>query len=212
MEDFIVGDDVEEDGEEDEQPGQADGEKPKGVEKERRRRKKRRAVDRKLDEDDLDLIKENIGVDVVQRKRLLKHSEKERNLHEDEDVDMKDEDSLRRPAADKHLDDDSEQIDTAAVGGIRRKLVPQLRANFIDQDRSNAARQIFEDPQLLEQRVHENRNRAHKGEKSATDAQNSSNLDDLFDGGEIDDQFATKQDKEIANKDIPERLQLKIGE
>jgi hypothetical protein len=34
----------------------------------------------------------------------------------------------------------------------------------------------------------------------------------MFDGEEIDDQFATKLDKMIADKDIPERLQLKLGE
>jgi len=32
----------------------------------------------------------------------------------------------------------------------------------------------------------------------------------MFDGDEIDDQLATKQDKLIAERDIPERLQLKL--
>jgi hypothetical protein len=31
-------------------------------------------------------------------------------------------------------------------------------------------------------------------------------LEEIFDGDEIDDQFATRQDKAIAEKDIPERL------
>lgn len=34
----------------------------------------------------------------------------------------------------------------------------------------------------------------------------------MFDGDEIDDQFATKNDKIIAQTDIPERLQIKLGE
>lgn len=37
-------------------------------------------------------------------------------------------------------------------------------------------------------------------------------LEGMFDGDEIDDQLATKQDKIIAETDIPERLQIKIGE
>lgn len=31
-------------------------------------------------------------------------------------------------------------------------------------------------------------------------------LEEIFDGDEIDDQFATKQDKLIIERDIPERL------
>jgi hypothetical protein len=37
-------------------------------------------------------------------------------------------------------------------------------------------------------------------------------LGELFDGNEIDDQYATKPDKLIAETDIPERLQLKLKE
>lgn len=37
------------------------------------------------------------------------------------------------------------------------------------------------------------------------------NLEELFDGDEIDDQFATKADKNIADNDIPERLQTKLA-
>ena len=37
-------------------------------------------------------------------------------------------------------------------------------------------------------------------------------IEDRFDANEIDDQYATKPDKEIADKDIPERLQIKLKE
>lgn len=37
-------------------------------------------------------------------------------------------------------------------------------------------------------------------------------IEEFFDGEEIDDQFATKQDKQIADTDIPERLQVKLGQ
>ena len=36
-------------------------------------------------------------------------------------------------------------------------------------------------------------------------------LEEMFDGQEIDDQYATKQDDVIAQTDIPERLQLLIS-
>jgi hypothetical protein len=34
----------------------------------------------------------------------------------------------------------------------------------------------------------------------------------MYDADELDDQFATKQDQIIQGRDIPERLQLRIGE
>mmetsp|Transcript_22818 Transcript_22818/g.22049 ORF Transcript_22818/g.22049 Transcript_22818/m.22049 type:complete len:137 (+) Transcript_22818:710-1120(+) len=34
----------------------------------------------------------------------------------------------------------------------------------------------------------------------------------MFDLNELDDQYATKQDKEIAERDLPERLQIKLKE
>jgi hypothetical protein len=37
-------------------------------------------------------------------------------------------------------------------------------------------------------------------------------MEDLYDADELDDQFATQQDKILATTDIPERLQVKIGE
>lgn len=39
---------------------------------------------------------------------------------------------------------------------------------------------------------------------------NEFGLGEIFDGNEIDDQYATKADKVIADTDIPERLQLKL--
>lgn len=58
-----------------------DDEPEEGSKKEERphRKKKNRRAELKLDEDDLDLIEENIGMKVNKRKRLQKHSEKERN-------------------------------------------------------------------------------------------------------------------------------------
>lgn len=37
-------------------------------------------------------------------------------------------------------------------------------------------------------------------------------LGEIFDGNEVDDQYATKPDKLIAETDVPERLQLKLKE
>jgi hypothetical protein len=34
----------------------------------------------------------------------------------------------------------------------------------------------------------------------------------MYDADELDDQFATKADQVIQGRDIPERLQLRIGE
>lgn len=39
-----------------------------------------------------------------------------------------------------------------------------------------------------------------------------SNLEAMYDADELDDQFATKADREIQSRDIPERLQLKVAE
>ena len=39
-----------------------------------------------------------------------------------------------------------------------------------------------------------------------------STLEGVYDADELDDQFATKADKEIMARDVPERLQIRIGE
>lgn len=70
-------------------------------------------------------------------------------------------------------------------------------------DKSAISLGIFEDPAILAQRVKE---------AQRPKVTEEGNLDEIFDGDEIDDQFATKQDKLIASRDIPERLQLKVGE
>ena len=62
MEGFIVRDEVAEE-EMMEVDDQIEGEKPE-------RKKKKKRVERKLDDEDFDLIQENIGVDVHKRKRL----------------------------------------------------------------------------------------------------------------------------------------------
>jgi hypothetical protein len=43
-------------------------------------------------------------------------------------------------------------------------------------------------------------------------ADQKANLEEIFDGDEVDDQFATKEDKIICEVDVPERLQTKIGQ
>ena len=65
---------------------------------------------------------------------------------------------------------------------------------------------IFEDPSVLQARALQAQQKKERLEAK------KGPLEDIFDGDEIDDQFATKQDKAIAEKDIPERLQIKVAE
>lgn len=114
-------------------------------------------------------------------------------------------------------DDEEEQINTStqprqrqqAASGISRDRGNEYHYDSqIDPDRAATARQIFEDPQVLRDRVlnaQKQREELQKTDQKAT-------LEEFFDGDEIDDQFATKQDKMIAAKDIPERLQIKLAE
>lgn len=39
-----------------------------------------------------------------------------------------------------------------------------------------------------------------------------STLEGVYDADELDDQFATKADKEIMARDVPERVQIRLAE
>jgi hypothetical protein len=71
------------------------------------------------------------------------------------------------------------------------------------------ANSIFEDPADIRNSIRANLNKQKR--QGETHLTKSEGLESMFDGDEIDDQLATKQDKVIAELDIPERLQLKLG-
>lgn len=168
-------------------------------------KKKRRHMP-KPDEDDLDLIKSNTGIDIPRKKRLLKQSEKEKKSDQDEGDARSDakfkadpDDALFEDA--KKGESDEEMIDTSKKRVVRqaKNYFDSTRHQYVDQDKVQVARQIFDKKQLLEDRL-----------KATQRPEELGDLEGMFDGAEIDDQFATLLDKEIAAKDIPERLQLNL--
>lgn len=92
-----------------------------------------------------------------------------------------------------------EQIDTSIDKRVKLIRPRDTYESHIDQDRAAAARQIFANPDELQERVVAAQGRAGRGERDE-------DLESMFDGNEIDDQLASKQDKAMAELDIPERL------
>ena len=119
------------------------------------RHKKRKKVERQLDEEDLELIHENIGVEVKKKKRLQKQSERE--------------------GVKEEVHEEVMMIDTSS----RREPVVQ---EPVDTEKASTARQIFEDPAMLAQRVAMN-----KGGKESGKGARTGGIEEYFDGDEIDD-------------------------
>ncbi len=84
------------------------------------------------------------------------------------------------------------------------------------EDGHEIARGLFQDSKSLRAEIQLKKNQvASMTADMEVDEQHKRadiSLGELFDGNEIDDQYATKPDKLIAETDIPERLQLKLKE
>lgn len=192
-----------------------EGEISKRNENGKRHRKKKKP--KRLDDDDFDLIQENTGKAVKRRKRLQKVSEKEAIDQAGADNvvvkrDSGEEDAQLFPKERRVVeeDDDHEMIDTT-----RKRYIPSANRNkafeshsYVDHENVQKARNIFEDSAALGARVKQNK----VAPKPSDKIDGADNLEGLYDADELDDQFATRFDREIQTTDIPERLQLKIGE
>lgn len=95
--------------------------------------------------------------------------------------------------------DEEEQIDTRTD---RKKNRYYNEKAQIEHDRAATAGQIFADPAELAEKV----NQAQRNQRMLKKGEQKGHLEDMFDADEIDDQYATKQDRQIAATDIPERL------
>lgn len=130
MADFIVDDEeVEEEADEEEKP-----------EKHRRKKKKHREP-RKLDEEDIDLIAENTGMNVKRHKRLQKQSEREGQQVKDEDEAL-----FAKNQANE------ESIDTTR----KRLITPAGRPSDGDYVPSS----VFQDKKVLDSRIRSNKAKA----------------------------------------------------
>jgi hypothetical protein len=173
-----------------------------------RRKKKKVRVEPELDEDDLDLIKDNTGIEIraKKKKRLQKWSEKEQadeamesNVKEDPDEHLFHEDKAGGESDQEMIDTSRKRVFKPA--GTKKNYFDPTSLNYIDPDKVHVARQIFDSKPNLEEKL-----------RQRLEAEAIEDLEEMFDANEIDDQFATKQDKIIAEIDIPERIQLLIGE
>lgn len=69
-------------------------------------------------------------------------------------------------------------------------------------DGMDVARGLFSDPRVLLQEI----NSRQVSKAGGEEGRSGGDLEDMFDGDVLDDQYATKADKAIAETDIPERL------
>ncbi|CDW91618.1 transcription elongation factor spt6 [Stylonychia lemnae] len=204
----------------------------KQLEDERRQsrgdRKKRKRKSEKThilpDEEDLELILQNTGVEIQRKRKKLRKNIDQEIESQKSDTDQRQSNpdyaqnrykKTRSPGDQDSPDRQEEQIDTSLqrqrqqMRLQRDKIYPEQNIdNRIDPDRAAAARMIFEDREVLKDRML----KAQKQREDATKQDQRGQLEELFDGDEIDDQFATRNDKAIADKDIPEMLQIKIAD
>lgn len=101
---------------------------------------------------------------------------------------------------------ESEMIDTSS----RKRLIAPASRRLIDHETADKAHKIFDDFASLDAKAKQTRKQQFGKGTGAGTGQDT--LETMYDADELDDQFATKADQVIQGRDIPERLQLRIGE
>ena len=178
---------------------------------EARKKKRWKKHLRELDEEDFDLIQQNTGIEVKKKKRLQKVADQENKAPAESE--QEDESRIK-----VKKDEDGELFESEAADSTSRKRLInsasrrgiQESTNLVDQEQMQRHQKIFGDASALDAKVKQNKKVAAQKERSA--AIEESTLEGVYDADELDDQFATKADKEIMARDVPERLQIRIGE
>jgi len=134
MADFIVDDEDVEAEMEEEQP-----------EKHRKKKKRKHRELPKLDEEDIDIIAENTGMNLKRHKRLQKQSEREGHQVKDEDEAL----FAKAPAREDSVDTTRKRVITPAGRPSEGDYVPSS---------------IFQDPKALDARVRSNKAKAQAEE------------------------------------------------
>ena len=182
IDDFLVGDDVEEEdsdlGSKKQLPLQ---EIPVEEPPKKLKRKRRKSEDLELEEDDLDLIAEAEEENKKEKHRRLKKTEREIKDVEEEPDDQREE-----------SDDDQSFIEDNKRNYRRNENNHQSESlrNFLFGE--------------MEQELI-----AGEAEENLLVEKKKRTLQDIFEPEEIEEKFATEEDKKIKEADIPERLQLR---
>ena len=164
----------------------------------KREKRKKKPKNYKIDDEDFDLINENTGIGMKKKSRLKKNAviEAERNAAQGDGSIVKQEVEIKTKR-----DDEQMQIDTVnAPHRHERKERSDLRPERLEKQR--LAVEIFGESDEEDQGQYIKRVEAgHLADQQ---------MDEIFNADEIDDPFSTQVDKNIAELDIPERLQVKL--
>eukprot|EP01102_Stenamoeba_stenopodia_P004004 TRINITY_DN1413_c0_g2_i1.p1 TRINITY_DN1413_c0_g2~~TRINITY_DN1413_c0_g2_i1.p1 ORF type:complete len:1514 (+),score=393.97 TRINITY_DN1413_c0_g2_i1:378-4919(+) len=181
-EDGFVVDTVEEDEEEPEEGGEGEENKRK------KKKRKKKKIDQDLDEDDVELIEENLGLNRF--KRLKKRVEDEEDVVALGSGDEGEQRSRRR------ADDEDDFIVDAPRGRVRyREPLSSVSTSMIEE-----AEEIFDDSQYADFREYEEEEEAKPDALAIYKTQ--------FEPSVLDEQYITEADRTIRDTDYPERVQL----
>lgn len=167
---------------------------------------KRAQVMETLCEDDLDVIRENVGLDVKKKTNRLKRMA----AVEAEDA-VKEEtmqiDTFTRKTKVKNEKKESSDVEMVQINTVKSAAIKTKPENYrglelerpqqIDPDRLRQAHDIFGDDD-------------EEPEISKVEVKTQSHLQEMFNADDINDPFSTELDNRIAETDIPERLQVRL--
>jgi len=175
-----------------------------------------------LDDEDLEIIRENVGLEIPKKQPRLKktavlEAEKQAAAHSSQPSQSV---KLEKHEEEVKEEPDAMQIDTTTQDELEIRRQRQMRIELerdYKKDRELESIRAGRDEEKLQQ--------AHKifgdsGDlsfmKTTTTKQEelkkaqSAQLEEVFNHDEIDDPFSSAADKKIAESDIPERLQVKL--
>lgn len=176
--------------------------------KKQKRPKKKKEHIKALDDEDVDLIRENVGIEVTKKKNRLKRiaqleeSSADKVVVKGEDVSEEMQiDTVTKPQNSKIKAEAPKQESETKVKRQRLEYEDDsapIRHKRVDANQLGQAHKIFGES-------HEHHHH-QQHQKDVVKPQASSNLKEFFNADEIDDPFNTEADFKIANTDISERL------
>ncbi|KAK2828241.1 hypothetical protein Q5P01_019275 [Channa striata] len=215
-------DDGDEDAEEEEEPEKSPSGGASDSEEEVRHRRKKRNYDDYLDDDDLDLIEENLGVKVKRRDLIadeIFHGGGDGELEEGEAVD----EPLHRADDDEEGEDEESDIDDFIVDDDGQPITKKRGKKFSGYTDAalQEAQEIFGgdfdfadfDADAYDQGEEEEEDQDEEGwdrpKKQTKRRLGRKSIFEIYEPSELESSHMTDQDNEIRSTDMPERFQLR---
>lgn len=168
-------------------------------EKRNKRPKKKKEYIKALDDEDVDLIRENVGIEVNKKKSRLKRI-----------AQIEDSAEIKGEMEEMVIDTTTKPQHKIKAEAPKPELESKVKRQRLEYEDEAPTRHKRVDAQQLDQ-AHKIFGESHEHQKLRPEVKpHTSNLKEFFNTDEIDDPFNTEADLKIAETDIPERLQVKL--